>query len=96
MKTVWCWRCKADVVMLDEDEYARVIGARRTSERSLLDQLRPVLLEYERITGVRETDPNAVYHHRLAGYGPPCARCGKPLRTPRAKVCGACMEPVND
>ena len=82
--------------MLDEDEYARVIGARKMSERSPLDPLRPVLLEYEQITGVRETNPNATYQHRLAGYGPPCARCGKPLGTPRAKVSGACMRPVNN
>ena len=31
-----------------------------------------------------------VLKHRLASYGPPCAHCGRPLRTPIAKVCAAC------
>ena len=28
--------------------------------------------------------------HRLSAYGPACANCGRPLRTPEAKVCVAC------
>jgi hypothetical protein len=31
-----------------------------------------------------------VLKHRLAAYGPPCAECHLPLRTPEAKVCAAC------
>jgi hypothetical protein len=49
-----------------------------------------VLDAYERITGFRETNPAAIWHHRVAQYGPPCAACGKPLRTPRARMCAAC------
>lgn len=45
---------------------------------------------YERMTGMRETNVNAIWHHRLSMYGPPCAHCGKPLRTPQAKLCAAC------
>jgi hypothetical protein len=45
---------------------------------------------YERITGFKETNANALFHHRLSGYGPPCQACGKPLRTPRARYCAMC------
>jgi hypothetical protein len=53
------------------------------------------LAEYERITGFHETNANAIYHHGLSDYGPPCTSCRKPLRTPKAKLCGHCMRPVN-
>ena len=45
---------------------------------------------YFRLTGFRETNINAVYHHMLDQYGPPCANCGKPLRTHKARWCPAC------
>jgi hypothetical protein len=48
------------------------------------------LARYFEITGFRETNPNAIWHHRLSLFGPPCASCGKLLRTPRAKLCAAC------
>lgn len=48
------------------------------------------LAHYRELTGFDETNPNALWHHRLSLYGPPCGHCGKPLRTPRAKLCAAC------
>ena len=53
-----------------------------------------MLREYKRITGFPETNPMALYHHKIWMYGPPCEYCGKPLRTPDVKLCGACMRPV--
>ena len=54
-----------------------------------------MLREYERITGFHETNPMVLYHHKVEMYGPPCEYCGKPLRTPDAKLCVACMRPAN-
>ena len=110
MRVLWCWRCKAEVPMLDEGEFASVRGlyaeairatkAFRQAEGTFLsetpadDFFRPVRERYEELTGVRGCDQNAIAHHRLALYGEPCRVCGKPLRTPKAKLCGACMAPV--
>ncbi len=60
-----------------------------TPERLRLHYAEAVDL-YERLTGVRETVPLAIWHHRLSLYGPPCPTCGKPYRTPQAKLCAAC------
>lgn len=89
-RTLYCWRCKMDIPMLDEREWEEVgpllrirpddVGARR---QSALDR-------YHAITGFRETEPNAIFHHRIRLYGPPCEACGKPLRTPNATWCAVC------
>ena len=50
----------------------------------------PMLAAYERLTGFRETNPMAIWHHRASLYGPPCHECGRPLRTPQARFCAAC------
>lgn len=83
--------------MLDEDEYWEVMSLRNTvpGASSLQEKFAPMLAAYERIADFQETNPNAVFHHRLSIYGPPCCHCGKPLRTPRAKLCANCMKPVS-
>lgn len=111
MKVLWCWRCKMEVPMLDEDEFAVVdelfSGAFRTTEEFLLkhnlslgecsiDELfRPAREAYERMTGVYESNHNAIMHHRISLYGEPCKYCGKPLRTPQAAFCAACGKTVD-
>jgi hypothetical protein len=94
MKLLWCWRCKAEMPMLDDDEYRQVISLRPATEGNLKTRFKSMIAEYERITGFSEANPNAIFHHRLSDYGPPCRYCGKPLRTPQAKLCGSCMKPV--
>jgi hypothetical protein len=82
--------------MLDEDEYRTLQSAKDDTSIPLRERLRAsVLTKYEELTGYRETNPNAVWHHRLSLYGAPCKNCNKPLRSPRAKLCGACMYPVD-
>jgi hypothetical protein len=77
--------------MLDEDEFRLVMSFRGHWQRRYFREREfgPVLQEYERITGFQEVNPNAVWHHRLSLYGPPCLNCGKPLRTQRARLCAA-------
>jgi len=82
--------------MLDEAEFGLVASKRAAAGEgnSGSGRFGAALAEYERITGYRETNFAAIWHHRLALYGPPCKSCGKPLRTPQAKLCGNCMTPV--
>lgn len=83
-----CWRCRMVVPMLDEEEWAQIYPhLSRVPEPEACDA---ALASYEEITGFRETNINAVWHHRETLYGPACDQCGKPLRTPRARFCAAC------
>lgn len=102
----WCWRCQMDIPMLDEDEWAQLAprlaeainDVQRYRERTgaSLAEAREVALGesalalYAQITGLRETNVNALWHHRRSIYGPNCTECGTPLRTPRASYCVAC------
>lgn len=105
MKTMWCWRCRQDVVMLDEDEYKiindlyrecmkRAEEIRRDKGSSLKEAFEPVSDAYEKITGLKDFHHNTNMHHRISIYGPPCSKCGKPLRTSRVKMCAACGNKV--
>jgi len=96
MKMLWCWRCKTEVPMLDDEEFQRVTSLMYKGDGETLRErmFGALLREYARVTGFLETNPNAIYHHKLSLYGPPCTKCGKPLRTPEAKLCGTCMQPV--
>jgi hypothetical protein len=110
MHVLWCWRCKAHVPMLDEGEFAAVSQLYREAFRaskefrqqwgipleqaSIHDRFKPIRLKYEQLTGMKECHENAIMHHRISMYGEPCKSCGKPLRTPSAKICGACMHPA--
>jgi hypothetical protein len=45
---------------------------------------------YFEMTGFRETNINALYHHHLSLYGNECSSCGHLLRTPQASFCANC------
>lgn len=97
MRVLWCWRCQAEMPMLNEAEWAEVRGAHqaaterldadtavrrlpigasgwytRVSAAEYRDHFSAMLDAYERITGFRETNPAAVWHHQISLYGPPC------------------------
>ena len=69
--------------MLNEEEYRHVTSLRAPDIKPI-EVFTPMLAEYERITGLHLTNPNAIFHHRLSRYGAPCKFCGMPLRTPVA------------
>jgi hypothetical protein len=95
--------------MLDEEEFARVAqlygnGFRSAPQQeeeagpptqplTIEERFAPVSREYARLTGYVGCHPNAVMHHRLSLFGPPCSACNKPLRTPGAKLCAECGAP---
>jgi hypothetical protein len=98
--------------MLDEHEYHEASGLYRecmsaTKEfrrrwnlpldgLSIHDRFAPVRKWYADLTDVSECHHNAIMHHRLSLLGGPCRVCGKPLRSPRAKLCAACGAPAKD
>jgi hypothetical protein len=50
----------------------------------------PALEIYFKLTGFKETNIDALWHHRISLYGEPCPECGKPLRTHVARFCAEC------
>jgi hypothetical protein len=84
--------------MLDEEEFGKFRNAVLTTGkiRGIEGWLKPQLDAYEQMTGHRETNINAIFHHRVSLYGPPCAKCAKPLRTPKATFCAYCGDGAVD
>lgn len=113
-KTLYCWRCKADIPMLDEYEWELVGPAMRDTIQVLKEYRRihnatlreakdhadyDALERYFQITGFRETNADALWHHRLLLFGRLCKTCGNRFahrepscarnvvpRSPRGKV----------
>ena len=64
---------------------AQAAGAGAPGQRRL-----SALEKFEELTGMALGNVNAIWHHRVASFGPPCTHCGRPLRTPRASHCAEC------
>jgi len=66
MKLLWCWRCKIEVPMLDEEEYVKAKELYRKSmhgnnlQAGRLVRFKPLLDYYNKLTGWNETEPNAI------------------------------------
>src|SRR5438552_16265321 len=105
MRIMYCWRCGRDVPMLDEGEFPEIERAYRESmrasfaKRELQDAKEKAVTTaqavYERLTHTTGVDKWDVLQHRISLYGPPCRACGKPLRTPQARLCAACWTRVS-
>lgn len=105
-KTLYCWRCKLEVPMLEEHEWElvsphlanaieQIKHYRETHHVSLAEARsagygQEALRVYFELTGFHERNPDALWHHQLSRFGAPCTYCGKPLRTPNAKLCAEC------
>jgi hypothetical protein len=96
MKTLWCWRCRMDIPMLDEEEYKSIFELytnafeKRKSGLSFEESLKPMIAYYKELTGFDDSNPNSILHHRISRYGPPCENCNKPYRTHIASFCANC------
>ena len=55
MKNLWCWRCKMEVPMLDEEEYAKATELYRAAfvpmenARSIKERFQPLLDYYNEL-----------------------------------------------
>ncbi|WP_193560185.1 hypothetical protein [Hymenobacter nivis] len=84
-------QAQAEGMRLVEEEYRRRCHVFIPMQLDGVARMRQPMLEmYRLLTGFAETNPNAVRHHEVAQYGPPCPACQKPLRTPQARFCAAC------
>jgi hypothetical protein len=100
-----CWRCKILVPMLTDEEWGEIhllirfdtewiktyradTGASVHEANTALNS--KALDRYFEITGFRETNINALYHHHLSLYGDECVSCGHLLRTPQSSFCANC------
>jgi hypothetical protein len=73
----WCWRCRADVPMLDDDEHARVWAAYERSRQTLDETIRSAV----RVEGRTATLPDAA--------SIPTEHIFSPVRDDYAKITGS-------
>ena len=106
MQIRYCWRCRADVPMMDEVEFSAwslvyesclssAKSDRREADRDFLPARNAAHFAearryYSQATGAPETDADEIRRHRLQSLGPQCPHCGKPKRTSRASICAEC------
>jgi ribosomal protein L37E len=104
MKTIYCWRCGENVPGFEEAEHEELlvlwkVAVKRSNIVSAFEvtriarespEFQAVRDRYQEITGQEMKTKCANFFHRLSEFGPPCNKCGKPLRTMKARFCAAC------
>jgi hypothetical protein len=103
--TLYSFKLKRELPLLSDEEYHpieqaltnRIKGIKeyRLQHRVSLEEAKrnscdDALDYYERLTGVRLSNADELYWIRLSRYGRICPQCGKPFRTPKAKLCVEC------
>jgi len=79
--------------MLDDREFEKAKELYSLGfKTSKSGKFQPLINYYYDLTGfkVEDDEYNAIMHHQISQYGPPCENCGKPYRTPLASFCAAC------
>lgn len=56
----------------------------------------PATEMYFKMTGFKETNYAAIYHHRLIEFGPECKKCGHLFRTTKASFCANCGQKAKE
>lgn len=85
------WREIAPLIQFDTERIKNYREQHQMGLREAIDGLQFIACEkYFEITGFRETNPNAIWHHRLSDYGTECPECGHLFRTPQATFCANC------
>ena len=65
IKFAYCWRCQIEIPMLEEHEWIDILGFLQGGSEGR----QAALVHYNKITGFDETNPNAIWHHRLSLFG---------------------------
>jgi hypothetical protein len=83
-------------MVMDLDAIRKARKDKGLSLQEALKATRQLAFEkFEQITGMKETNPNALWHHRNSAFGTDCPKCGKPYRTPQARYCAECGYNMN-
>ena len=105
MKEYFCWRCEMVVPMLDEHEWEIIEPLLKGQLKNVKDYrsehgvnldtaikniFKPATDKYFELTGFKETNHNAIWHHRLKDFGNECTNCEHLFRTPKASYCANC------
>jgi hypothetical protein len=85
---IWVFSRYLNISVLNEIKYRHRFSL--IHKASLDDIFEPVREAYEEMTGFKNMHQNAIWHHKLSLLGPDGPNCGKPLRTPAAKLCPEC------
>jgi hypothetical protein len=98
MEKLYCWRCEKEVPMMNAHEFdhAKVLYRRAMFSGKQAGKpkgninFHPLIEYYHHISGVYESNPNIIIHHRREDFGPVCLDCGKPFRKPDSDCCAEC------